>query len=217
MKRIIMSIGERQTTRFERRSETRVYGMAVLLLGLSAVAPGAWGAAHFQQVASFGSAAAAGQRPYVGLVQGSDGALYGTTLQGGGDNMGTVFKVCRAGNGYTVLHQFSASGGDGQSPMALVQGVDGALYGTTSIGGTNKAGTVFKMNRDGSGYTLLHQFGSVGSDGQNAQAGLMQASDGALYGTTFFGGSNDLGIVFKLSTNGSAYSILHHFSSSDSD
>src|SRR2546425_843462 len=162
MKRTTMKIEERQTTRFNGGRGARVCGMAMALAGLSAMTPAAFGAAHFKSLASLGSASAAGQRPYVGVVQGSDGAFYGTTLQGGSENMGTAFRVDRNGEGYTVLHQFSVNGGDGQSPMALAQGMDGALYGTTSIGGSNRIGTVFKMNKDGSGYTVLHQFGSVG-------------------------------------------------------
>src|SRR5947207_4097205 len=158
-----MKIGKCETTKFNGRDVAGLYGknvyVATMLLCCSVVAPGAWAAAHFQSLTSFGSAGTVGQKPYVGLVQGNDGALYGTTLQGGSNNMGTVFKVTRSG-GYTVLHEFSTNG-DGQSPMALVQGTDGSLYGTTSIGGSNKSGTVFKMNKDGTGYSLLHQFGTT--------------------------------------------------------
>jgi len=78
----------------------------------------------------------------------------------------------------------------------LIQGTDGALYGTTFSGGISNAGTVFKMNPDGSGYTTLHTF--IGSDGANSNAGLAQGRDGGLYGTTYSGGTSNLGTVFRL-------------------
>jgi uncharacterized repeat protein (TIGR03803 family) len=162
-------------------------------------------------------AGAVGQKPYAGVVSGTDGALYGTTLGGGNNSVGTVFEVNRDGSGYTTLHTFLTNGVDGQSPRALIQASDGALYGMTSIGGTNKAGTIYKLNWDGSGYRLLHVFGSVARDGGYPEAGLIEGSDGALYGTTFFGGSNDFGTVFRLSKDGNIYGVLHHFGGTATD
>jgi len=166
---------------------------------------------------SFGSAPAQGRRPYSGVVVGQDGALYGTTIQGGTNSAGTVFKICPDGTGYALLHTFLTNGIDGQSPVAVLQANDGKLYGTTSIGGTNKAGTIYRLNNDGSGYSVLHTFGSLAGDGQNPQAGLIEGKDGALYGTTFFGGGQDLGAVFKLNKDGSTYRVLLSFSFSNSD
>jgi len=168
-------------------------------------------AVHYNRVKSFGSADLPGQKPYAGVVAGSDGALYGTTFQGGTNNAGTVFKLNRDGSGASVLHTFGTAGGDGRSPMALVEGLDMRLYGTTSIGGSNNVGTVFKLSMDGSGYTVLHHFRSIAGDGVNPQAGLVAGSDGALYGTTFFGGTNDAGTIFRLNADGSNYGVLHHF------
>jgi uncharacterized repeat protein (TIGR03803 family) len=157
-----------------------------------------------------------GQTPFAGLLEGSDGALYGTTSSGGTNGLGTVFKLIMSGSGYVVLHHFGGVG-DGSVPVAaLVEGSDGAIYGTTSQGGTNGFGTVFKLNEDGSGYAALHHFGASG-DGQTPVAALLQASDGALYGTTQFGGVSNYfgdrgsGVVFRINKGGSGYSVVFTF------
>src|SRR6266404_3782796 len=131
-----------------------------------------------------------GRDPGGGLIEGTDGALYGTTSPGA-NTMGTIFKLNKDGSGYSVLHNFSWTGGDGWDPRGtLVEGNDGALYGTSSYGGNNAEGTVFKLKKDGSAYEVLFSFS--GSDGSNPFAGLIEGSDGALYGTTLYGGSKSL-------------------------
>jgi uncharacterized repeat protein (TIGR03803 family) len=139
------------------------------------------------------------------LVQGTDGYLYGTTPNGGdgypGD--GTVFKISTNG-ALTTLHAFgtdtNASGLplDGGLPSAgLVQGSDGYFYGATEYGGTNGGyGAVFKISTNGT-LTSLYSF-SGGNDGGNPEAGLVQGSDGSFYGTTYDGGTNGMGTVFRL-------------------
>jgi len=152
-----------------------------------------------------------------GVVEGSDGRLYGTTLVGGSNNVGILFALGKDGTGYRALHQFQKNGVDGQLPCALTLGHDGVLYGATQSGGSSNLGTVFKINRDGSGHTILRSFGSNTTDGQNPAAGLIHASDGALYGTTYSGGSSNYGTVFKLSTDGSRYAILRNFTGTGGD
>jgi len=111
----------------------------------------------------------------------------------------------------SVLHQFTAAQNDGASPYSeVILGNDGVLYGTTWAGGTNAGGTVFRMNRDGGEFAILHHFGSA-PDGSSPFDGLTQGADGFLYGTTYFGGTNSNGTIFKLSTNGSFYSVIHQF------
>jgi uncharacterized repeat protein (TIGR03803 family) len=153
-----------------------------------------------------------GAHPKGRLVQGSDGALYGTTYFGGQFLKGTVFKINRDGSGYTVLHNFNFN--DGAWPYAgLVEGSDSVLYGTTYSGGQFGYGTVFRINQDGSGHTVLHNFS--GSDGARPYAGLVEASDEALYGTTHEGGQANKGTVFKINRDGSGHTVLHNFSGSD--
>jgi uncharacterized repeat protein (TIGR03803 family) len=161
---------------------------------------------------NFGSIADDGANPSAALVQASNGALYGTTSAGGSSGAGTVFRLNLDGTGYTVLYNFGSIADDGANPSAaLVQASDGALYGTTSVGGSSGAGTVFKLNADGTGYTVVHNFGSIANDGANPSAALVQANDGALYGTTSAGGSTGVGTVFKLNLDGTGYTVLYNF------
>ena len=140
-----------------------------------------------------------GAYPYGGLIETIDGALYGTTTRGGSaDNYGTVFKINKDGTGHKVIFVFS--GTDGAQPRGtLAEGTGGVLYGATFSGGNSTNGTVFRFNKDGSGYTVLHRFADDGSDGRGPAAGVLVAKDGAIYGTTAFGGNANLGTIFKLS------------------
>jgi uncharacterized repeat protein (TIGR03803 family) len=168
-----------------------------------------------------------------GLVQGSDGNFYGTTESGGHTNLndgygcGTVFRISPNG-AVTTLYVFgsitNASGEalDGANPQAaLVQGSDGNFYGTTQYGGnTNEfsygCGTVFQITPNGA-LTSLYSF-TLGNDGRQPSAALVQGSDGNFYGATSSGGNADdynptgFGSVFKISTNG-ALTTLYSFGS----
>jgi len=120
-----------------------------------------------------------------------------------------VIQIC------TIL---PARRSDGAAPLAgLLKGSDGALYGATSQGGSNHVGTVFKLNIDGSGYSVLRQLSTLFGEGRNPQAGLLEGSDGALYGTTYAGGSNSVGTAFKLEKNGTLYRVIVGFSSNAGD
>jgi uncharacterized repeat protein (TIGR03803 family) len=150
-----------------------------------------------------------GANPYAGLIQGTDGALYGTTLGGGAHGYGTVFKLNPNGTGFTVLQNFDKFT-TGYVPYAgLVQGTDGALYGTTEQGGSSGYGTVFKLNPDGTGFTVLQNLDLVTTGGYTRGA-LMQGRDGVLYGTTPIGGGGK-GTVFKLNPDGTGFTVLQKF------
>jgi uncharacterized repeat protein (TIGR03803 family) len=160
-----------------------------------------------------------GSNPVAGVVADKDGALYGTTLFGGAvgkNGHGTVFKLTPPAEGQvswteTVIYRFK-SGSDGANPYAaLLADKDGALYGTTLSGGSIGKigyGTVFKLTPPAAGEqawreTVLHRFAGPPADGDAPQAGLIADSDGALYGTTFLGGSKGnqgagSGTIFKL-------------------
>ena len=145
-----------------------------------------------------------------GVIQGSDGMLYGTTYAGGTDSWGTVFMINTNGTSYQVMHSFT--GDDGKYPYGgVIEGSDGVLYGTTQDGGVHAYGTVFKINRNGTGYGVVHDFGGSSDDGQNPQASLLEAVDENLYGTTFYGGTNGDGTVFMLDKSGANYAVLHTF------
>ncbi len=191
--------------------------LLALMLGLAWVQP-AGAQFTFQRLKSFGIPAQSGANPFANVIQGSDGALYGTTAYGSPNAIeGTVFKMNTNGSGFTVLHSFifTNSPTDGADPGgALVQGRDGVLYGTTGSGGTYDAGTVFKLNTDGSGYQVIYNFGQGNTAGP--LAALVQGSDGTLYGTTY-GGYGYKGTVFKLSTNGTSFLALHTFTGTSGD
>lgn len=180
---------------------------------------------------SFGGSAADAMVP-AALIQGNDGNFYGTSSSGGayhcdqlpkvGNNCGTVFKVTPAGE-LTVLYSFGASTADGVQPIApLMQANDGNFYGTTSLGGEYDGGTVFKITPAGV-LTILYSFKSgvdvvPPPEGTAPQGSLIQASDGALYGTAVAGGLLDCpggcGTVFRITLDG-AYSVLYSFRGPD--
>jgi uncharacterized repeat protein (TIGR03803 family) len=91
-----------------------------------------------------------------------------------------------------------------------VQADNGALYGTTVIGGTNGFGTVFQIGTNGSGYRTLRCF-TNSPDGANSHSSLLPGGDGALYGTTTSGGASNGGALYRLNMDGSGYAVLHHF------
>ncbi len=159
-----------------------------------------------------------GDLPQAGLIQASDGNFYGTTYTGGsgscfGRPCGTIFKITAWGT-LTTLYRFG--GGDGEAPTAgLIQASDGNFYGTTYYGGSGglPEGTVFKITPEGT-LTTLHSFCSQPNctDGAEPQAGLIQASDGNFYGTTYTGGGNGAGTVFKITPSGTL-TTLYNFCS----
>ena len=143
------------------------------------------------------------------LVQGLDGYLYGTTSAGGNNKncyggtggCGTVFKLTPSG--IKTIYNFCSQPDctDGTVPYpGLSEGYDGNFYGTTSGGGANNdGGTIFKITPNGE-LTTLYSFCALPNcaDGANPYAGVIQASDGSLYGTTPYGGTGGgYGTVYK--------------------
>jgi uncharacterized repeat protein (TIGR03803 family) len=145
-----------------------------------------------------------------------EGALYGMTFGGGSGNDGTVFKVSPDGGAFAVLHSFTGHGSDGSWPFGSLLVLDGVLYGMTYGGGANTYGTVFKVDPDGSDYTLLHSFAGSPSGGSGPTGALIEY-DGALYGMTSAGGAADGGTVFKVNPNGTGLAVLHSFTGGGSD
>ncbi|HEV2378820.1 MAG TPA: choice-of-anchor tandem repeat GloVer-containing protein, partial [Terriglobia bacterium] len=138
------------------------------------------------------------------LVQGTDGNFYGTAQHGGTlhgfSGWGTVFKITADG-ALTTLYSFGSQSYDGTYPSApLVQANDGNFYGETPCGGRGGdcycgCGTLFKITPGGT-ETTLHKFDAT--DGVEPQGGLVEDTNGSLYGTTESGGANSLGTVFRL-------------------
>jgi uncharacterized repeat protein (TIGR03803 family) len=156
-----------------------------------------------------------GANPNAGLVQATDGNLYGSTQWGGVNNDGTIFKISLAGK-LTTLHSFGGSDGEAANG-GLVQGTDGNFYGTTVTGGANGTGTVFKITPQGA-LTTLYSFCSEGgcTDGAYPNEGVMQGTDGSFYGSTWWGGYYGYGTVFKITPQG-LLSSLHSFDGTDGE
>ncbi len=165
---------------------------------------------------SFATDGVDGQEPAGRLLEGSDGMLYGTTYYGGTTNKGTVFRLQKDGGGYAVLCNF-LDYHQGQNPEAgLIEGNDGALYGTCTKGGSGVLyGTIFKLNKNGTGFATLYNFSL---DRRNPNAPLIEGPDDYLYGTANYGGrpsSPTPGEVFRIRKDGSGYVTLHAFGGND--
>jgi uncharacterized repeat protein (TIGR03803 family) len=146
-----------------------------------------------------------GEHPAAGLVQASCGEFYGTTFQGGTNGYGTTFKVTPSGT-LTTLYSFCSQTGcpeDSAHNGALVQATNGQFYGTTQYGGANGQGSIFEFAPNGA-LTTLHSFCAQMNctDGGIPKAGLIQAANGDLYGTTSEGGRYGHGSVFKIALSG---------------
>jgi len=143
------------------------------------------------------------------LVQATNGDLYGTTE---GPSGGDIFQITPTGT-LTVVYNFSPTNGCG-GPSGLVQGTDGDLYGTTGAGAYPcEYGSVFKVTPGGK-LTAIYKFCSQSNcaDGSYPSAGLVKATDGNFYGTTSYGGANNSGTVFKI-TPGGELTTLYSFCS----
>ena len=149
-----------------------------------------------------------GAHPTAALILASDDNFYGTTTFGGANGTGTIFQLTPTGT-LTTLHTFAAFGSnnanaDGALPSsALVQGIDGNLYGVTPNGGTNGTGTIFQVTLTG-GFTSLYSFSSIDANSLNAdgalpRAPLVESSFGDFYGTTYDGGTAGQGTIFVVS------------------
>ena len=161
-----------------------------------------------------------GAYPDAGLILSGD-TLYGTTGCGGSWGWGTVFAVSTNGTGFTNLYSFTG-GSDGAFPGTGLVLSGNTLYGSATWGGTNRSGTVFALNTDGTGFTVLHVFtatnvpyswpprSTTNSDGAWPVASLI-VSGNTLYGTTFDGGIHGKGTVFAVNADGTGFTNLHSF------
>ena len=177
-----------------------------------------------------------GAYPETALIEGSDGFLYGVARAGGPNGTGAVFKVSRDGTSFKLLHTFAPVTSDanaavpvnldGAAPLGvLLQGADGFLYGTTSVGGVNGRGTIFRVGTDGSGFQLQHVFAALPDSsspqanvgGASPLAGLTDGKDGRFYGVASGGGTNGVGTIFAFDPVGRLFSVMHNFEDSNGD
>jgi len=184
------------------------------MLAVNWIVPCAFGDVGLTTLFSFNTITNGGQ-PAAGLVQGPDGAFYGTAEIGGSGNNGTVFKITPAGL-FTNRLSFTGTSGPypGANPAAnLVWGANGNLYGTTSAGGTNDSGTIFQMTTNGAFTSLVSFTGTNGAALGIYPNGLVQGQDGNFYGTTQMGGTNDIssdgdGTIFRVTPAGTLTTLF---------
>jgi len=150
----------------------------------------------------------------MGLTQGRDGVLYGITYLGGTNGNGTVFSMDTNGTSFKVLHSFASTGGENPA-SPLLQGSDGALYGVTSDYVIGTPGTIFKINTNGDGFTVLHTFTGAPNDGSIPLGSLVEGVGQVLYGTAYSGGKT-YGTIFKIGMDGSGYASVYFFTNGTS-
>ena len=193
------------------RSPRALSVLAVIILGLAATA-----GAQAPVVPLHTFTGPDGSQPNGGLVQGHEGALYGTTASGGAYDKGTVFRI--SGTTFETLHSFSGLNTDGAGPKygSLVQDNFGNFYGTTELGGTSGYGTVFKLDMSGPVPVVVTLYSFDGTQGAHPQAGLLLTGAGDLYGTTNGGPhAGNSGTVFRIKTDGTLIQTLHVFTGPD--
>jgi uncharacterized repeat protein (TIGR03803 family) len=140
-----------------------------------------------------------GMWPRAALVADASGNLYGTTGNGGANDNGTVFKIAAGTHALSTLVSLGS----------LIADSSGNLYGTTFVGGSSNDGTVFKITKGTNALSTLATF--TGTNGEHPSAGLIVDASGNLYGTTFQGGTNNYGTVFKVAAGTSTLSTLTNF------
>ena len=172
----------------------------------------------FQVLYNFesGSSNGLGKEPHHDAMYLMDTVLYGTALLGGNNDNGVVFKINVNGTGYTPLHVFTGGSNDGAQPHSCLILVNNVFYGITAKGGTNDHGTIYKINPDGSGFSVLYSFHS--STGNDSHGRLTLSSGGnKLFGMTKSGGSGTLGVIFSYDISSTNYDVLHNFTGSATD
>ena len=142
------------------------------------------------------------------LVLDNRGNLYGVDQTGGEFGNGSIFELTPSGV-FTLLYSFTG-GGDGAFPNGVISDQQGNFYGTTNLGGAFNQGTVFMFQR-GIGVSVVYSFMGAADGGEPFDSALYRDSQGNLYGTTMYdGGIVSLGVVFKVTPNGTE-SVLHTF------
>jgi len=156
-----------------------------------------------------------GVRPMGALMQATNGLLYGLAFTGGSYSGygGTIFSYNITTNKETTLWSFG-SNTDGSTPcgsLIQVKGIDSVLFGLTNGGDSNTDGTIFSYNINTGIEHTRHIFNLNGSEGLFPYGSLMQASDGKLYGTTSYGGTNDYGTIFSFDYSTNAVTVVASF------
>jgi uncharacterized repeat protein (TIGR03803 family) len=163
-----------------------------------------------------------GASPQAGVILVAD-SLYGTAYTGGACGVGTIFCLNTNDNSFTVLHSFdgliNGTNSDGAWSTAALTFGGSQLYGTASSGGASGTGNLFKLNRDGTGFTNLYSLDPIAPfsppqnyDGATPLAAVLVASN-TVYGTADLGGMTAGGALYGMETDSTNFTVLHYFSS----
>ena len=151
-----------------------------------------------------------GSSPTGSLIQATDGKLYGTTTFGGAYNKGVIFQYDPLTFTCTKKFDFDGAAFGGNPQGSLMQATDGKLYGMTFQGGENDLGVLFQFDPATSNYITKFDFDGL-QNGANPRGALMQANDGKLYGMSWAGGANNLGVIFQYNPLTSSFSKKFDF------
>jgi uncharacterized repeat protein (TIGR03803 family) len=162
-----------------------------------------------------------GALPWSGLVLSGD-TLFGTASAGGSGGNGVVFSIKTNGSNFTILHNFTpmdwvtAKNSDGAIPLGGLLLSNDTLYGTTTSGGSGGRGTIFSMQTNGLGFTVLHHFSATDALTQTnpdgaAPCATLTLSEPVLYGTTSAGGAGASGTIYSVKTDGTQFQTLYSF------
>jgi uncharacterized repeat protein (TIGR03803 family) len=156
-----------------------------------------------------------GDTPYGTLLLDA-GKFYGLTARGGTNDSGVLFRINKDGSDFALLRCFSGGRADGATPYGSLTADAAAFYGTTFAGGSRNKGVLFRVNKDGSDYKVLHHFTGGFDNGSNPAGSLLVHGD-LLIGMTFDGGSGDKGIIFSIHKDGTGFRILRNFPSNGAE
>lgn len=149
------------------------------------------------------------------LLEASDKLIYGASSSGGANGDGFIYRMYADGRNYEVLHEFDGLV-DSRFPNGdLIEGSDGKIYGTAAsdyqAAGDTQSGTIFRMDKDGANFEVLHYLNQTNGDGGWLNTGLIEASDGMLYGVTESFGANGRGTLFRVAKDGSGFTVVYDF------
>ncbi|MCL4180948.1 MAG: hypothetical protein KJ072_24775 [Verrucomicrobia bacterium] len=172
--------------------------------------------ADYRQLRAFSNSLDQGYRPFYPAFSVRTRAMFGA-VSGGEYLGGMLFRFQPDSTSYTIIRQFGGTQFDGLYPGGLMVGSDDLIYGTTSRGGTNGAGTLFAVSQDGLQYRALYSFPAQTALEAGTPATLMEASDGRVYATFAESLEAKAGFVFRVERDGSQFEIIHRFGQADTD
>lgn len=185
-----------------------LYGMtSSSLFGLGEIFAIGMDGSNYRDLHDFAPGAGNGANPRGGLLL-SGGTLFGMTMSGGANNLGTIFQMGVNGSGFQIVHNFNGAANDGASPCGSLIVSNSVLYGMTSGGGSNNGGTVFRVGTGGASFQLLHSF-SLTNSGQ--PMGDLVLSNATLFGMTSGINGSASGTIFQVNTDGSGFQTGHTF------